>query len=110
MERIVEIEKMSLDSEEEVKLRPTCWDDYIGQEKLKKNLQVFIAAAKKRADVLDHLLLFGPPGLGKTTLAHIISAEMQTSIKVTAAPRSEKAGHLAAILTNLNEDEILFID
>ena len=110
MERIVEIEKMSLDSEEEVKLRPTCWDDYIGQEKLKKNLQVFIAAAKKRADVLDHLLLFGPPGLGKTTLAHIISAEMQTSIKVTAAPMIEKAGDLAAILTNLNEGEILFID
>ena len=110
MERIVEIEKMSLDSEEEVKLRPTCWDDYIGQEKLKKNLQVFIAAAKKRADVLDHLLLFGPPGLGKTTLAHIISAEMQTASKVTAAPMIEKAGDLAAILTNLNEGEILFID
>ena len=110
MERIVEIEKMSLDSEEEVKLRPTCWDDYIGQEKLKKNLQVFIAAAKKRADVIYHLLLFGPPGLGKTTLAHIISAEMQTSIKVTAAPMIEKAGDLAAILTNLNEGEILFID
>lgn len=110
MERIVEIEKMSLDGEEEVKLRPSCWDDYIGQEKLKKNLQVFIAAAKKRKDALDHLLLFGPPGLGKTTLAHIISAEMQTSIKVTAAPMIEKAGDLAAILTNLNEGEILFID
>ena len=92
MERIVEIEKMSLDGEEEIKLRPSCWDDYIGQEKLKKNLQVFIEAAKKRADVLDHLLLFGPPGLGKTTLAHIISSEMQTSIKVTAAPMIEKAG------------------
>lgn len=110
MERIVEIEKMSLDGEEEIKLRPSCWDDYIGQEKLKKNLQVFIEAAKKRADVLDHLLLFGPPGLGKTTLAHIISTEMQTSIKVTAAPMIEKAGDLAAILTNLNEGEILFID
>ncbi|WDL69608.1 Holliday junction branch migration DNA helicase RuvB [Helicobacter winghamensis] len=110
MERIVEIEKMSLDGEEEIKLRPSCWDDYIGQEKLKKNLQVFIEAAKKRGDVLDHLLLFGPPGLGKTTLAHIISTEMQTSIKVTAAPMIEKAGDLAAILTNLNESEILFID
>ena len=110
MERIVEIEKMSLDGEEEIKLRPSCWDDYIGQEKLKRNLQVFIEAAKKRADVLDHLLLFGPPGLGKTTLAHIISAEMQTSIKVTAAPMIEKAGDLAAISTNLNEGEILFID
>lgn len=110
MERIVEIEKMSLDGEEEIKLRPSCWDDYIGQERLKKNLQVFIEAAKRRADVLDHLLLFGPPGLGKTTLAHIISTEMQTSIKVTAAPMIEKAGDLAAILTNLNEGEILFID
>lgn len=110
MERIVEIEKITLEKEEDIRLRPTCWDDYIGQEKLKKNLQVFIAAAKKRGDVLDHLLLFGPPGLGKTTLAHIISAEMQTSIKVTAAPMIEKAGDLAAILTNLNDGEILFID
>ncbi|TLD88698.1 Holliday junction branch migration DNA helicase RuvB [Helicobacter sp. MIT 05-5294] len=110
MERIVEIEKLSLESEEEVKLRPACWEDYIGQEKLKRNLQVFIAAAKKRNDVLDHILLFGPPGLGKTTLAHIISNQMQTSIKVTAAPMIEKAGDLAAILTNLGEGEILFID
>ncbi|MBX7491424.1 Holliday junction branch migration DNA helicase RuvB [Helicobacter turcicus] len=110
MERIVEIEKISFEGEEEIKLRPSCWDDYIGQEKLKKNLQVFIHAAKKRKEVLDHILLFGPPGLGKTTLAHIISAEMQTSIKVTAAPMIEKAGDLAAILTNLNEGEILFID
>ena len=107
---MVEIEKLTLEKEEDSRLRPTCWDDYIGQEKLKKNLQVFIAAAKKRGDVLDHLLLFGPPGLGKTTLAHIISAEMQTSIKVTAAPMIEKAGDLAAILTNLNDGEILFID
>ncbi|MDE6958702.1 MAG: Holliday junction branch migration DNA helicase RuvB, partial [Helicobacter apodemus] len=110
MERIVEIEKMALENEEEVRLRPSTWDDYIGQEKLKKNLQVFINAAKKRQEVLDHILLFGPPGLGKTTLAHIISSEMNTSIKVTAAPMIEKAGDLAAILTNLSEGEILFID
>ncbi len=110
MERIVEIEKMELEGDEEVKLRPSNWDDYIGQEKLKKNLRVFINAAKKRGDVLDHLLLFGPPGLGKTTLAHIISDEMNVSIKVTAAPMIEKAGDLAAILTNLSEGEILFID
>ena len=110
MERIVEIEKMELEGDEEVKLRPSHWDDYIGQEKLKKNLKVFIEAAKKRKDVLDHLLLFGPPGLGKTTLAHIISGEMNAPIKVTAAPMIEKAGDLAAILTNLSEEEILFID
>lgn len=110
MERIVEIEKMELEGDEEVKLRPSHWDDYIGQEKLKKNLKVFIEAAKKRKDVLDHLLLFGPPGLGKTTLAHIISGEMNAPIKVTAAPMIEKAGDLAAILTNLSEGEILFID
>lgn len=110
MERIVEIEKLSLEKEEDIRLRPTCWDDYIGQEKLKRNLQVFITAAKMRGEVLDHLLLFGPPGLGKTTLAYIISNQMQTSIKVTAAPMIEKAGDLAAILTNLSEGEILFID
>ncbi|MDE5592211.1 MAG: Holliday junction branch migration DNA helicase RuvB [Helicobacter sp.] len=110
MERIVEIEKIALDNDEEVKLRPSTWDDYIGQEKLKKNLQIFIQAAKRRKESLDHILLFGPPGLGKTTLAHIISTQMNTPIKVTAAPMIEKSGDLAAILTNLSEGEILFID
>ncbi|MDD6056484.1 MAG: Holliday junction branch migration DNA helicase RuvB [Helicobacter sp.] len=110
MERIVEIEKLSLENEEDVRLRPVVWDDYIGQEQIKKNLQVFIKAALKRGEVLDHTLLFGPPGLGKTTLAHIISNQMQKAIKVTAAPMIEKAGDLAAILTNLGEGEILFID
>ena len=111
MERIVELEKMSFDdTSDEVTLRPSIWNDYIGQEKIKKNLQVFIKACKKREEVLDHILLFGPPGLGKTTLSHIIANQMETNIKVTAAPTIEKGGDLAAILTNLEEGDILFID
>ena len=111
MERLVELEKMSFDdTSTEVTLRPSIWDDYIGQEKIKKNLQVFIKACKKREEVLDHILLFGPPGLGKTTLSHIIANQMETNIKVTAAPTIEKGGDLAAILTNLEEGDILFID
>lgn len=110
MERIVEVEKISFDSEEENTLRPTSWDEYIGQEQIKKNLQVFIKAAKKRDESLDHVLFFGPPGLGKTTLANLISSEMNANIKTTAAPMIEKSGDLAAILTNLEEGDILFID
>jgi len=111
VERLVELEKMTFeDTSEEVTLRPSVWDDYIGQEKIKKNLQVFIQACKKREEVLDHILLFGPPGLGKTTLSHIIANQMATNIKVTAAPTIEKGGDLAAILTNLEEGDILFID
>ena len=111
MERLVELETISFDdSSEEVTLRPSIWDEYIGQEKIKKNLQVFIKACKKREEVLDHILLFGPPGLGKTTLSHIIANQMSTNIKVTAAPTIEKGGDLAAILTNLEEGDILFID
>lgn len=111
MERLVELEKISFeDSSDESSLRPAIWDDYIGQEKIKKNLQVFIKACKKRAEVLDHILLFGPPGLGKTTLSHIIANQMEANIKVTAAPTIEKGGDLAAILTNLEEGDILFID
>ena len=111
MERIVEIEKF--DSEEtsvEMTLRPDAWNEYIGQEQIKKNLSVFIEASKKRQEALDHVLFFGPPGLGKTTLALIIANEMQANIKVTAAPMIEKSGDLAAILTNLEEGDILFID
>lgn len=111
MERLVELEKLSFeDLNDENSLRPSIWDEYIGQEKIKKNLQVFIKACKKRAEVLDHILLFGPPGLGKTTLSHIIANQMESNIKVTAAPTIEKGGDLAAILTNLEEGDILFID
>mgnify|MGYP000912806678 CR=1 FL=1 len=110
MDRIVEIEKMQLDESVESSLRPSSFEDYVGQEKIKSNLAIAIAAAKKRADVLDHVLFYGPPGLGKTTLAHIIAAQMGAAIKVTAAPMIEKAGDLAAILTNMQSGDMLFID
>ena len=110
MERVVEIEKFAGESQYEVTLRPSSWEEYIGQERIKKNLKVFIEAAKKREEALDHTLFFGPPGLGKTTLAYIISNKMEANIKVTTAPMIEKAGDLAAILTNLEEKDILFID
>lgn len=109
MERIVEIEKISFENEYEKSLRPSSFEDYIGQEKIKKNLQVFIQAAQKRSECLDHILFFGPPGLGKTTLAHIISNEMRANMKITAAPMIEKSGDLAAILTNLQEGDILLL-
>lgn len=108
--RIVEVEKISFEEQSEVSLRPSAWKDYIGQEQIKKNLQIFIQACKKREECLDHILFFGPPGLGKTTLSHIIASEMNADIKVTAAPMIEKSGDLAAILTNLNQGDILFID
>jgi len=110
-DRLVEIETFSMEEESnEVTLRPDAWSDYIGQEQIKKNLGVFIQASKKRDEALDHVLFYGPPGLGKTTLALIIANEMNTNIKVTAAPMIEKSGDLAAILTNLEEGDILFID
>jgi len=111
MERLVEVQTVSFeDQTNENLLRPTLWDDYIGQEQIKKNLQIFIKASLKRDEALDHILLFGPPGLGKTTLAHIIAKQMNANIKVTAAPMIEKSGDLAAILTNLEEGDLLFID
>ncbi|MFA6191602.1 MAG: Holliday junction branch migration DNA helicase RuvB [Sulfurimonas sp.] len=111
MERLVEIEKYNPEEESvETSLRPNIWSEYIGQEQIKKNLGVFIEASKKRVEALDHVLFFGPPGLGKTTLALIIANEMGANIKVTAAPMIEKSGDLAALLTNLEEGDILFID
>jgi holliday junction DNA helicase RuvB len=94
----------------DVSLRPAKLNDYIGQEKIKSNLDIFIQAAKKRREALDHVLLHGPPGLGKTTLAYIIAREMDVDIKVTSGPVIERPGDLAAILTNMQEHEVLFID
>ncbi|GAX88048.1 Holliday junction DNA helicase RuvB [Lebetimonas natsushimae] len=108
--RIVEIEKVSIEESYEKSLRPKNFDEYIGQEQIKKNLKVFIEAAKKRSETIDHILFFGPPGLGKTTLANIIANEMNANIKTIAAPMLEKSGDLAAILTNLEDGDILFID
>lgn len=94
----------------ETSLRPKVLDDYIGQSKVKENMKIYIEAAKKRGEPLDHVLLYGPPGLGKTTLSNIIANEMNSNIKVTSGPAIEKAGDLAALLTNLSEFDVLFID
>ncbi len=108
--RVVEIEQFEFEDNYEKSLRPKNLDEYIGQEAIKKNLKVFIKAAKNRNEVIDHILFFGPPGLGKTTLANIIANEMESNIKTIAAPMLEKSGDLAAILTNLEDGDILFID
>ena len=91
-------------------LRPQTLKEYIGQTKVKENMKVYIEAAKQRNEALDHVLLYGPPGLGKTTLSTIISNEMNSNIKITSGPAIEKAGDLAALLTNLHENDVLFID
>lgn len=112
VERIVNTTNSDDQEEEliEVTLRPQTFDEYIGQERLKKNLKLAIKAAKKREEPIDHVLLYGPPGLGKTTMAHVIAHEMGKNIRVTSGPAIERAADLASILTNLSDGDILFID
>ena len=109
-ERLIAPELNQEDGEVEVSLRPKTLDEYIGQDKAKENLSVYIEAAKGRGEALDHVLLYGPPGLGKTTLSQIIANELNVNIRITSGPAIEKPGDLAALLTNLSPNDVLFID
>ena len=109
-DRIITPQENEEDKKLELTLRPKRLEDFIGQSMIKKNLEIFIQAAKQRGDALEHVLFYGAPGLGKTTLSHIVANEMESEIKVTSGPAIEKAGDLAAILTNLNHGDVLFID
>ena len=108
--RMISPESSSEDSDIEVTLRPQTLNDYIGQDKVKENLAVYIEAAKRRHEPLDHVLLYGPPGLGKTTLSAIIAHEMGVNLRITTGPAIEKPGDLVSLLTSLSESDVLFID
>lgn len=113
IERIVDVnihEDQPQEQQVEISLRPKTFSEYVGQERLKKNLSLAIDAAKKRGEPIDHILLYGPPGLGKTTMANVIAHEMGANIRITSGPAIEKAGDLASILTNLQDNDVLFID
>ncbi len=109
-DRLVVTETLSEDEIDDRVIRPRKLDDYVGQNSVRNQMEIFISAAKKRKEALDHVLIFGPPGLGKTTLAHIIAHEMEVNLRTTSGPILEKAGDLAALLTNLEEKDVLFID